>query len=199
MVPAMSKNVDLTDLGRHVQFNVLGTMTVVDGTEQLNIGGVKQRTVLAMLVAGGGRAVSNDVIAEAVYADEAPGKARRRIQTYVSNLRAVVGDVIAREGGGWALRVDRQQIDALVLIGTDDIAIEIRDRRSLSRDAFEFARTFNEFPVAGKVLPVIDSEVQATGFECNCLAVIQSHDVDGSPVRGIARNSLVPAINFFQG
>lgn len=100
-------------VGNPVQFNVLGPVTVVDGREPLNTGGPKQRTVLAMLIADVGRPVSNDVIAEAVYGENSPKRARRRVQVYVSTLRSIVGDVIVKEGGGWALRVDRSQVDAL--------------------------------------------------------------------------------------
>jgi DNA-binding SARP family transcriptional activator/serine/threonine protein kinase/WD40 repeat protein len=95
-----------------VEFNVLGPVTVVVGPEVLNIGGPKQRTVLAMLIANLGRPVPTDAIVDAVYGDEAPDRGRRRVQTYVSTLRSIVGDVIVKEGRGWTLRVDRSQIDA---------------------------------------------------------------------------------------
>ncbi|HEX6299748.1 MAG TPA: BTAD domain-containing putative transcriptional regulator [Acidimicrobiia bacterium] len=95
-----------------MEFNVLGPVTVVVGPEALNIGGPKQRTVLAMLIANSGRPVPNDAIVDAVYGDEAPDRGRRRVQTYVSTLRSIVGDIIIKDGRGWTLRVDRSQIDA---------------------------------------------------------------------------------------
>lgn len=100
-------------LDHPVEFNVLGPVTVVDGAESLNIGGPKQRTVLAMLIASHGRPVSNDVIAEAVYGVDASSRNRRNVQTYVSTLRSIVGDVIVKQGSGWFLDVDRSQIDSL--------------------------------------------------------------------------------------
>ncbi len=96
-----------------IQFKVLGPVTAEGEDGPLNVGGPKQRTVLAMLIASIGRPVSNDSIAEAVYADEAPDRARRRVQTYISTLRSVLGDVIVKEGAGWSLRVDRSQVDSL--------------------------------------------------------------------------------------
>ena len=96
-----------------VEFNVPGPVTVTDGTDTLNIGGPKQRAVLSMLVAHYGRPVSNDAIAEAVYGDDATPRSRRNVQTYVSPLRSVIGDVIKKQGKGWFLDVDRASIDAL--------------------------------------------------------------------------------------
>ncbi|HEX6299678.1 MAG TPA: BTAD domain-containing putative transcriptional regulator [Acidimicrobiia bacterium] len=96
-----------------MEFNVLGPVTVVEGTEWLNVGGPKQRTVLAILIAEHGRSVSNDVIAEAVYGPEATPRNRRTVQTYVSTLRSIVGEVITKAGSGWSLNVDRFDVDAL--------------------------------------------------------------------------------------
>lgn len=107
-----------------VKFNVLGPVTVVDGTGSLNIGGPKQRTVLAMLIAHVGRPVSNDLIVEAVYGEDSPDRGRRRVQTYVSTLRSIVGDVIVKEGSGWALRVDRSRVDA---VRFEDLYESVRD------------------------------------------------------------------------
>ncbi len=77
-----------------------------------NIGGPKQRTVLAMLVSRAGQPLNADAIAQAVYGEDAPATARRAVQTYVSSLRSVVGDVIGKEAGGWSLVADRDAVDA---------------------------------------------------------------------------------------
>lgn len=66
-----------------------------------------------MLIAHAGRPVSNDLIAEAVDGEDLPDRGRRRVQTYVSTLRSIIGDVVVKDGRGWSLRVDRDQIDAL--------------------------------------------------------------------------------------
>ena len=82
-----------------MQFNVLGILTIRSNGEVLKPGGIKQRTVLAMLIAAAGREVSVDSLIEAVYGEEATPGARRTIQTYVSNLRSVVGDTIRKVPG----------------------------------------------------------------------------------------------------
>ena len=94
-----------------VRFGVLGPVTVTDGTSALNIGGPKQRTVLALLVAHSGGPVSIDSIVDAVWDDDAAPNAKRIVQTYVATLRSVVGDAIVKSGPGWRLVVDRSQVD----------------------------------------------------------------------------------------
>ena len=96
-----------------MQFNVLGVLTIRSDGEALNPGGVKQRTVLAMFIAAAGREVSADTLIEAVYGENATPGARRTIQTYVSNLRSVVGDTIQKAPGGWLISVPRSSVDAL--------------------------------------------------------------------------------------
>jgi predicted ATPase/DNA-binding SARP family transcriptional activator len=114
-----------------VEFKVLGPVTVADGAESLPIGGPKQRAVLAMLIAYAGKPVSNDLLVEAVYGEDAADRGRRRVQTYVSTLRSVVGDVIVKSGDGWYLSVARDQIDALRF---QDIYESVRDTASLDPD-----------------------------------------------------------------
>ncbi|MCZ6505251.1 MAG: AfsR/SARP family transcriptional regulator, partial [Actinobacteria bacterium] len=115
-----------------VEFNALGPVTVTDGADSLNIGGPKQRTVLAMLIAHAGRPVSNDLIAEAVYGEDLPDRGRRRVQTYVSTLRSIIGDVVVKDGRGWSLRVDRDQIDALRF---EDLYESVRDADNLDPES----------------------------------------------------------------
>jgi DNA-binding SARP family transcriptional activator/serine/threonine protein kinase/WD40 repeat protein len=97
-----------------VRFGVLGPVTVTEGTTTLNIGGPKQRAVLAKLIAYAGDPVSVDSIIEAVWGDAAASNAKRIVQTYVATLRSEVGDAIVKAGSGWRLDVARDQIDAAV-------------------------------------------------------------------------------------
>jgi predicted ATPase/DNA-binding SARP family transcriptional activator len=85
-----------------------------------------------MLIAYAGKPVSNDLLVEAVYGGDAADRGRRRVQTYVSTLRSVVGDVIVKSGDGWFLSVAREQIDALRF---QDVYESVRDTASLDPDA----------------------------------------------------------------
>jgi DNA-binding SARP family transcriptional activator len=66
---------------------VLGPLEVtVDGVPA-DLGGPRQRCVLARLIAARGRVVSADRLIEDLYADEAPPRALAALQAYVSHLR----------------------------------------------------------------------------------------------------------------
>ncbi|MGH8924789.1 MAG: BTAD domain-containing putative transcriptional regulator [Acidimicrobiia bacterium] len=95
-----------------MRFRVLGPLTVTEGTTALHIGGPKQRTVLAMLIAHADDPVSADSIIEAVWGEDAAPNARRIVQTYVATLRGELGDTIVKSGSGWRLDADRDAIDS---------------------------------------------------------------------------------------
>jgi WD40 repeat protein/DNA-binding SARP family transcriptional activator len=97
----------------HVELLVLGPIEARRDGRRIDIGGPKQRLVLATLAASVGRRVSVERLIEAVWGETAQDGARRTIQTYVSNLRGQLGDVIRRQGDGYLLDVEREAIDAL--------------------------------------------------------------------------------------
>jgi len=100
--------------GLDMKFGVLGPVQVAEKRRHLSAGGPKQRTVLALLIARAGEPVSTDALMQGVYGDDAPQGARRSIQTYVSNLRGEIGDVITATGSGYTLKAKRAEVDALV-------------------------------------------------------------------------------------
>jgi len=112
-----------------VEFRVLGPVEVLDSGERIDLGGPKQRAVLALFIANAGRPITTDRLIEAAYGDEAPDAARRSVQTYVSNLRSSVGDMITSVASGYEFRpvdasIDTQQFTTEVeaaqgLIGDD--------------------------------------------------------------------------------
>jgi DNA-binding SARP family transcriptional activator/WD40 repeat protein len=95
-----------------MEFAVLGPLTVTIDQEPVNLGGPKQRAVLAMLIAHHGVPVSAESIVGAVYGEDAPAGRRRTVQVYVSTLRSIIGDVIVKRGSGWLLDVPRESVDA---------------------------------------------------------------------------------------
>src|SRR4029450_4355945 len=86
--------------GPTVKVRVLGPLEVLSSGAGVRLGGAKQRTVLAPPPAGGGKPVSVDPLIDGVWGDEPTTAARSTLQTYVSNLRAAIGDVIVRDTGG---------------------------------------------------------------------------------------------------
>ncbi|MGH3078217.1 MAG: BTAD domain-containing putative transcriptional regulator, partial [Gaiellaceae bacterium] len=96
-----------------MRIRVLGPLEVLSDDSVVRLGGPKQRTVLALLAAEVGRSVSVDELIDGVWGDEPTAGARSTLQTYVSNLRAAIGDVIVRDDGGYRLTADPRDVDAV--------------------------------------------------------------------------------------
>lgn len=97
MAPAESGSREIGVLGQ-----IFARTTAETGEiTPLALGGPKQQAVLAVLIANRPQVISADSLALAVYGDDAPERGRRRVQTYVSTLRSVLGDAIVRSGDGW--------------------------------------------------------------------------------------------------
>ena len=104
-----------------MQFNILGPMEVRSGGEPLDLGGPKQRAVLAVLVLSVGRVVSVDRIVDELWGDEPPARALGTLQAYVFNLRRVLepgraprapATVLASQPPGYVLQVADDAVDA---------------------------------------------------------------------------------------
>jgi serine/threonine protein kinase/DNA-binding SARP family transcriptional activator/WD40 repeat protein len=104
---------DEAGYGPNVHMRVLGPVEVESDGLDVRLGGPKQRTILGLLVAEVGKVVSVDALIEGLWGDDPTPGARSTLQTYVSNLRTALGDVIVREGGGYRLEVNPQQVDAV--------------------------------------------------------------------------------------
>ncbi len=96
-----------------VEIRVLGPLEVASAGAEIQLGGRKQRTVLALLAAEVGKPVTVDALIDGVWGEEATPGARSTLQTYVSNLRAVIGDIIVRADGSYRLATDPRHMDAV--------------------------------------------------------------------------------------
>src|ERR1700744_2923050 len=74
-----------------LQFGVLGPLQLWAGDALVPLGAPKQRAVLAMLLMNRNRAVSVDVLIDAVWDQSPVPAARTSIHSYVSNLRRLLG------------------------------------------------------------------------------------------------------------
>src|SRR5581483_8391105 len=96
-----------------MEFRILGTLAVLEQAEPLDLGGAKQRALLALLLLNGNRPVSADRLVEALWGEEPPRTARKAVQVYVSQLRkALGGDRIRTEAAGYVLDVRDDEFDA---------------------------------------------------------------------------------------
>lgn len=100
---------------------VLGEFRARLGGQALDLGGPRQRAVLAMLVVARGEVVATDRLVDALWGEQAPPSALGALQAYVSRLRRRLEpgrsarsrqSVIVSEGPGYAVRLDDEAVDA---------------------------------------------------------------------------------------
>jgi YVTN family beta-propeller protein len=97
-----------------LEFRILGPLDVLDDGRTIELGGARQRAVLAILLLHRGETVSVDRIVDLLWGERPPATAVKTVQVYVSHLRrALVEDVVVSSRGGYALAVDAERIDAL--------------------------------------------------------------------------------------
>src|SRR3954454_2888704 len=98
-----------------MEFRVLGTVEVTGADGPREVRGRKELCGIAYLLVHAGRAVAADEIVTAVWGEDAPPSAGKSLQVRISHLRHdLQGEdaEIVRDGGGYRLAVDREQIDA---------------------------------------------------------------------------------------
>lgn len=96
-----------------MEFRLLGPVeVVVDGVEVPGLGGPKPRALLALLALRAGRVVTVDTLVDALWPDDPPTTAVKTVQTYVVQLRRVLGPALVTRGGGYLLDVRPERVDA---------------------------------------------------------------------------------------
>jgi len=104
-----------------LRLTLLGDLTATLDDAPLDLGGRRQRAVLAVLLVAKGKAVPAYRVADAVWGEEQPGNVAGALQSYVSHLRKRLqpdvparerGGVIVSEGPGYAVRLDPDAIDS---------------------------------------------------------------------------------------
>lgn len=104
-----------------LRFTLLGELTASYDGRPLDLGGRRQRAVLAVLLLARGDVVPAEALADAVWGPECPADAASALQSYVSHLRRSLqpdapararSGVIVREGPGYAVRRPPEAVDA---------------------------------------------------------------------------------------
>lgn len=104
-----------------IGIRVLGPFEADVGGVPADLGGPRQRCVLARLIAGHGRVVSVGRLIEDLYANEAPPKALVAVHSYVSHLRRVLepdrtarapARVLVTAPPGYAVHLEPDAVDA---------------------------------------------------------------------------------------
>lgn len=112
------------DADTSLRLRVLGEMTATRDGAVVDLGGRRQRAVLAALVIMRDQAVPADRLADCVWGEAGPADSTGAIQAYVSHLRRRLepeagarrrDGVIASTGAGYVLRVGPETVDAWCL------------------------------------------------------------------------------------
>jgi DNA-binding SARP family transcriptional activator len=109
-------------MGPRMEFRILGPLEAWANGAQLSIPSRQQRTLLALLVINANRVLSADRIVEDVWNGRPPGSGTKALAFHVSRLRDALApgrhggasaSVLETEAGGYVLRVDPDEIDAV--------------------------------------------------------------------------------------
>jgi len=100
-------------------YRILGPLEVWDGERKLDIGGAKQRAVLAILLIQANRVVSAKRLVDLIWGRDAPETAAHALQVYVSQLRKALQPgrpsnadlTLITHAGGYSIRAARDEID----------------------------------------------------------------------------------------
>ncbi|MDX3663750.1 BTAD domain-containing putative transcriptional regulator [Streptomyces sp. ID05-26A] len=105
----------------HLSIKLLGPVRAFRDNEPVDLGAPRMRAMLSLLAARAEQVVSRNEIIDGLWGDTAPASVDSAIYTYVSSLRRVLEPdrtrrsdptVLASAGSGYALRIDRNDIDA---------------------------------------------------------------------------------------
>src|SRR5881398_1284657 len=99
-----------------VEFRILGPLEVVEDGQQVALGTLKERLVLAVLLLHANEFVSRERLIDDLWGEAPPPTARKAVNVYVSQLRKALGqagvDPIATASGGYRLHVEPDAVDA---------------------------------------------------------------------------------------
>ena len=97
-----------------MDFQILGPLEVRGERGAVELGGLKPRAVLAMLLLHANEPVSAERLAVALWGEDAPAGAVKTVQVHVSRLRKALGDpeAVSTTPAGYRLRVRPGELDA---------------------------------------------------------------------------------------
>lgn len=106
-----------------MQYRLLGPLEAVDGDRPLNLGGRKQRALLAVLLLGANRVVTVEQIIDELWGECPPDTAANAVQVHVASLRRVLepnrvgggaaSAVLVTRNPGYLVNVEPEAVDVL--------------------------------------------------------------------------------------
>jgi DNA-binding SARP family transcriptional activator len=97
-----------------MEFRILGALEVVEDGRALDVGGPRQRAVLAILALHANQVVSRDRLIDELWRESPPATAQTALQVHVSQLRKALGaDRIETRTPGYRLRIEPDELDVV--------------------------------------------------------------------------------------
>jgi YVTN family beta-propeller protein len=131
-----------------VEFRVLGPLEVLEDGREIDLGGAKQRALLAVLLLDANAVVSTDRLIDALWGERPPETAPKALQVHVSQLRRALGkERIVTRDPGYRIVVADEELDLqlfrqLIVSGRPDEALRLWRGPALADFAYEpFAQT----------------------------------------------------------
>ena len=99
------------EIGVGWEFRILGPVEAARAGQLLQLGGRRQRALLALLLLGSGRVVLSDRLIEELWHGHPPAGAERTLRAYVSRLRSALGEnVVSARSSGYVLEVAAERL-----------------------------------------------------------------------------------------
>jgi DNA-binding SARP family transcriptional activator len=105
------------ELGENLRYEVLGAIRARRNGAPFDVGGPKQRLVLAILLTHFGERVSTDALIDGLWEDDPPETGRKTLHVYISNLRTA-GVEIETSSGGYQVStgtLDAAEFESMIL------------------------------------------------------------------------------------
>jgi DNA-binding SARP family transcriptional activator/class 3 adenylate cyclase len=95
-----------------MEFRILGPLEAISDGQALELGGAKQRALLAVLLLRANEVVSQDRLIDALWEDGAPEAAHKSLHVHVFGLRKLLGkERVQTKSPGYLLRVEDDEFD----------------------------------------------------------------------------------------
>ena len=94
------------------RFGVLGPLVFERDGQAVQIPSGRQRSLLALLLLGGGVPLSRDRLIDELWGDSPPPSAVSALHVHLSKLRALLGGLVVHASAGYALAPDEIDLDA---------------------------------------------------------------------------------------
>jgi len=126
-----------------MEFRILGPLEALENGKTVELGGAKQRALLAILLLHRNEVVSTDSLIDALWEEDAPETGRKALQVYVSQLRKALGrERLQTTAPGYLLRVaedelDLERFERLADAGATEEALALWRGSPLSEFAFQ--------------------------------------------------------------